>query len=225
MKKTLLIATALAGLAIGAGPGMPAFAQGMDRTDRTDRDRGDRMPPSANQIVDHADARIARFKAELRLTPEQSKNWDSLQNALHDIAVARADRWVAMRDKMREEREKARAEANRPRDQSAQTDPNAPAGSSPSRDQTGSVDDTRRGPNEINRIRQMADEMSQRATDARKIADAAQPLYDSLDDRQRRQFARFIRESAAADRDMMGEMRDMMERRGRGWDRDRDWRH
>lgn len=221
MKKTLLIATALAGLTIAASPGMPAFAQGMDRMDRTDRmDRGDRMGPTANQIVDHADARVARFKADLRLTPDQSKNWDALQAAFHDIAVARADRWTAMRDKMREEREKARAEANRPRDQSAQTDPNAPAGSQ-SRDQTGTVDDMRRGPNEIDRIRSMADEMSQRANDARKIADAAQPLYNSLDDRQRRRFAQFVREGALADRDMMEGMRGM-ERRGRGWDRDRD---
>ena len=56
--------------------------------------RGDndvRNPPTSNQIVDQADARIAALKANLRLTPDEDKNWGTFQSALQDIAVKRAD--------------------------------------------------------------------------------------------------------------------------------------
>jgi hypothetical protein len=43
--------------------------------------------------------------------------------------------------------------------------------------------------NFLERMRQEADVMSEMAADRKTIADAAQPLFDSLDDRQRQRFA------------------------------------
>jgi hypothetical protein len=65
----------------------PSSAVAHDR-----RDRDEMCRQTANQILDVADARIARFKADLRLTPDQSKNWGAVQTALHDMEQRRADR-------------------------------------------------------------------------------------------------------------------------------------
>jgi len=40
---------------------------------------------STNQISDQVDARIARIRADLRLTPEQEKNWTGFESAMRDI--------------------------------------------------------------------------------------------------------------------------------------------
>ena len=49
------------------------------------RDRWDRAELSANQINDQFAARAARIKADLRLTPEQAKNWPAVESAVKDI--------------------------------------------------------------------------------------------------------------------------------------------
>ena len=46
------------------------------------RDRSDRAELSANQIIDQFAARTARIKADLRLTPEQAKNWPAVESAV-----------------------------------------------------------------------------------------------------------------------------------------------
>ena len=61
------------------------------------RDRSDRVELTANQIVAELDARVARIKADLRLTPEQEKKWPGFESAAHDISKTRADRQVAVR--------------------------------------------------------------------------------------------------------------------------------
>jgi zinc resistance-associated protein len=52
-------------------------------------------------------------------------------------------------------------------------------------------DDGKRDP--IERLRQRADTMSERAADLKKIADAVEPLYKSLDDGQKRRFTMLAR--------------------------------
>ena len=114
------------------------------------RDRSDRVELSANQIVAELDARIARIKADLHLTPEQEEKWSGFESAVHEISKERAGRQVARR-----------AERS---------------------DQKGSVDF-------IEQMRQAAVSMSERSIAEKQLADAAQPVYASLDDQQKRHFA------------------------------------
>ncbi len=114
-----------------------------------------RAAPTADQLVAQADARTARLKADLRLTPEQVKNWPGFESALHDIAKSRADRLVAFRAESAE------------------------------RKKSGDV---------IEHLNGLAKFLGERSTDLKKLADAAQPLYASLDEQQKRRFAnRLIR--------------------------------
>ena len=113
-------------------------------------DRGDRATLTANQIVAQTDANTAHIKADLRLTPEQEKNWSGLETALHDIGVKRADRLVAIR-----------TEHGRQKD-------------------SGDL---------IEYLNSRGKLLDERSADVKKLADAGQPLYASLDEQQKRQFA------------------------------------
>jgi hypothetical protein len=84
MRKAFLIVTASVAIAATSLAGS-ALAQNRG-------DRADRTAPTDNQIVAQEDARVAHIKADLRLTPEQEKNWSVLESALHDIGKNRADR-------------------------------------------------------------------------------------------------------------------------------------
>ncbi len=59
--------------------------------------QSDQTGPTDNQIANDVDARIAWLKAELRLTPDQEKNWPSLQTALHDYGIGQLKTLVAGR--------------------------------------------------------------------------------------------------------------------------------
>ncbi|WP_348643693.1 Spy/CpxP family protein refolding chaperone [Methylocystis sp. L43] len=148
---------------------LPSSSVAYDR-----RDRDEMCGRTANQIMDVADARIARFKAVLRLTPDQGKNWGAVQTALHDMAQRRADRML----KLREQRAAAMREAQRPdaKEGKAQDD------KVPDDQDWTTIDD----------MRMQADTLSARADDLRKIADATAPLYDSLNSSQRRRFGDFV---------------------------------
>ena len=74
MKKVLLIIAAAA-LIVGAAFTGSAIA-------RERGDRADRAAMTTNKIVAHT----ARIKADLRLTPEQEKNWPGLESALRTLA-------------------------------------------------------------------------------------------------------------------------------------------
>ena len=107
------------------------------------------MEVPANQTADQVDARVARIRADLRLTPEQENNWAGFESAMRDIGKTRADREV-----------KARA------DREQKKDP-------------------------IDIIEQMhrgAEVMSVRSAETKKLADAAQPLFASLNDQQKRRL-------------------------------------
>jgi hypothetical protein len=139
MKKVLLIVT-VAALISGAGVAGSAFAE----------NRADRAALTANQIVAEADAHAARVKADLRLTPEQEKNWPGFESALHDIDKTRADRVVAFQ-----------AEREQRKD----------------------------GGDVIQYLNDRAKFLGEHSTNVKKLADAAQPLYASLDDQQKKKFA------------------------------------
>ena len=53
-------------------------------------------------------------------------------------------------------------------------------------------------PDAIARLRQGADAMTTRAAGLKKLADAAEPLYKSLDDGQKRRFGMLLRMGGAA---------------------------
>jgi hypothetical protein len=119
------------------------------------RDRTERVALTANQIVAQEDVRIARIKADLRLTPDQEKNWPGLESALRDAGKARADRQVASQA-----------------DRAAQKE---------SRDL-------------IEYLTSRAKLLGERSADMKKLADAAQPLYASLDEQQKKRFANELME-------------------------------
>ncbi|MBV8848369.1 MAG: hypothetical protein JOZ16_02160 [Methylobacteriaceae bacterium] len=175
----------------------------------------DREPPTATQIGDQVDARIAKLKADLRLNDDQGKNWGSVQTALHDIGVNRANRYF--------QRDQPAADAQRdpnapppPRDPNAPSPPrdaNAPppprdANAAPSndpRDRDRDRDRDRyrsRMPDIVDYMRREADDLSGRASDLRKLADATGPFYGSLDDGQKRRFIEYLRNERNEDRGM-----------------------
>jgi hypothetical protein len=59
------------------------------------RDRSDRAELTANQITNDFAARTARIKADLRLTPEQEKNWPGFESAMSDMGKRYGDRQTA----------------------------------------------------------------------------------------------------------------------------------
>jgi LTXXQ motif family protein len=115
------------------------------------RDRSGRAELTANQITNDFAARIARIKADLRLTPEQEKNWSGFESAANDMGKRYADRQITM--------------------QADRTQQKAPA-------------------DVIEQLRNEAKFLSERSDDRKTLADAAQPLYASLNDQQKRQFAK-----------------------------------
>ncbi|AWM07517.1 Spy/CpxP family protein refolding chaperone [Bradyrhizobium symbiodeficiens] len=113
------------------------------------RDRSDPIELTAGQITDQAAARAAQMKADLRLTPEQEKNWSAFETAAVDMWKKQTEQRIAWRN----------AHAR----------------------QRGSVD-------LIDQMRSDADQQIDEANARKKLADAAQPLYSSLDDQQKRRF-------------------------------------
>ena len=144
MKKIyLLAAAAIAAISFADS----AIAQ-RDRGDRAAR--ADRGTLTASQMVAQEDARTARIKADLRLTPDQEKNWPGFETALHDLGKTRADRMVSFRTEREQRKEPIDVIAH---------------------------------------LTNRAAFLGDRAADMKKLADAAQPLYASLDEPQKKRFA------------------------------------
>ena len=125
---------------------------------------------SAQDRAAFVDAKIAAVHAGLQLTPDQEKNWPPAEAAVRDFAKQRIDRANARaseRDLRRAERDQKGAE-NRGPDQAETRDP-------------------------VARLRERADSMAATATSLKRIADAADPLYKSLDDGQKRRLATLTR--------------------------------
>ncbi len=154
-----------------------------------------RWQPSAADVGAFANARIAAIHAGLALNADQEKLWPPVETVLKDIAKRRTERF----EKFRAERQ-AQTPAQPPAQ--AQT----PAQPTP--------------PDPITRMRRGAEFMGERAADLKKLADAAQPLYEKLDDAQKRRFAMLLRSGM---QNRFARWRDRAEMRG---DDHRDgWRH
>ncbi len=150
-----------------------------------------RWQPSAADIGAFANARIAAIHAGLALNADQEKLWPPVEGVLKDIAKRRVERF----EKFRAERQ---AQAQPPAQTQTPAQPTLP--------------------DPITRMRRGAEFMGERAADLRKLADAAQPLYEKLDDAQKRRFTMLLR-SGMQGRHMR--WRDRAEMRGE----DRDFRH
>ncbi len=114
---------------------------------------------SAEDRAAMADAKIAAVHAGLKLSADQEKLWPPVESAVRDLVKIRIDR-AKEREKTREAREAA-----------------ANNGAEPQR------------PDPVTRLRNRADRMAATATALKKIADAADPLYKTLDDGQKRRLA------------------------------------
>jgi hypothetical protein len=164
MRKTLLWAAALATSATFA---VPSFAQSPipDYQATTPKDKSDaREGPTVNQLTAIDDARIARLKADLSLTPDQEGYWSKLETALKSISKRRADHFVARWNEERDARDKG--------DKDKRAEQMTP----------------------IERMRRTAEGMSMQAADIKSVADAAEPIYDKLDEGQRRTLDTGLRE-------------------------------
>jgi hypothetical protein len=77
----------------------------------TARDRSERVELTAGQIADQAAARAAQLKADLRLTPDQDKNWSGFQAAIVDVWTKQGERrsdWRNARAKQQADNQAAR---------------------------------------------------------------------------------------------------------------------
>jgi len=163
MKQALAVTFALS--LTGASLALAQQGPGQQGPAQQGPELGDmRWRPNAEDAAAFTDARIAGLKAGLKLTPEQEKNWPAVETAIRDLAKDRADRM-----KVRMERMAALREARR------------------------GGDNTQSGPDTIARLRQGADAMTTRAANLKKLADAAEPLYKSLDEGQKHRFGMLLR--------------------------------
>lgn len=119
-----------------------------------------RVQLSAQDRAAIADARIAAVRAGLALTPDQEKLWPPVEQAIRDFAKLRIDRANALMQAKKEKKESKKDDAQK---------------------QQAAVD-------QVARLREQADRMAQTAAALKKIADAADPLYKTLDDGQKRRL-------------------------------------
>src|SRR5271157_5885638 len=106
------------------------------------------------------DAKLAGLKAGLRLKPDQEKLWGPFEAAVRAAAQMRMQHMMGRMDMMR-----------------GMMGP----------DMAGGEEGEPGSP--VDRLEAMADRMAEGAAALKKIADAAKPLYASLDDTQKRLFA------------------------------------
>jgi LTXXQ motif family protein len=145
MRKSLFVVATLA--ALGALIAVPAVAQ---------KAKSDR--PTANQIVAVDDARLAKLKADLRLTSEQESGWGKLESSLKDGSKRRADRMVARWEK-------------------------------------DDADDPRNPPTPGERMRRAAEVLRAQSDELKATADAVDPLWSKLDERQKRTLSAYLDQS------------------------------
>jgi hypothetical protein len=168
----MFLATAVA----VAGSAVAGSAIAQDHGGRWERvarsDRSDRSALTAHQLAAEADVSIARMKADLRLTADQEKNWSGMETALRDIGQRRAERAVAFRaEGAKQDGKQDGVKQEGAKQESAKQD---------------SSDDF------IASLSRASVSLSERSADMKKLADAAQPLYVSLDAQQKRRFSQAL---------------------------------
>ena len=138
---------------------------------------------SAQDRSAFVDAKIASVHAGLQLTPDQDKMWPPVEAAVRDFAKQRIDRANARAS----ERDLRRAE----RDQKGPDQKGLDEKGAGDRGPDQAAPQMNRDP--VARLRERADTMAATATGLKRIADAADPLYKSLDDGQKRRLATLTR--------------------------------
>lgn len=143
-------------------------------------------PPSMHSMdqwaADHAallDAELAGLKAGLKLTPDQEMLWAPFETAVREAAKLRMEHMHGMMERM---------DKMRSMDMGADMNMDEGHPMSP-----------------IDRLDMMATHLMQAGTALKKVADAAKPLYASLDNSQKRIFGFLAREMM-----MMGHGHGMM---------------
>jgi hypothetical protein len=128
--------------------------------------------PADNQIANDVDARIAQLKSSLRLTADQEKNWSGVQTALHDFGILQFKRRTddGMRRYNRHDRYDRYDRYDRRDDRASQNE----------------------RPDDIALMRKKADRLTEKAESLKTLANAAEPLYRVLDDRQKQKLMRFM---------------------------------
>jgi hypothetical protein len=121
----------------------------------------DRGRPNIEDMRAFADARLAALHAGLGLTPDQEKNWPAFEQAAREMAKLRLDRISAAINARRDD---ARRDDSRRDRQPQSADP-------------------------ADRMHQRAAALTETGAALKKVADAIDPLYKSLDDGQKRRFA------------------------------------
>ncbi|MBB5047824.1 hypothetical protein HNR60_002581 [Rhodopseudomonas rhenobacensis] len=185
MRKALIL---LASAAVITGSTLSAEAR--DRY----RDRDDRPEQTTNQLVNEAAVHTARIKVDLHLTADQEKNWPAFESALADLNKRRIDRVMAMRADRKtagdERREASDDRRNQNDDRRATNDDRRATNDDRT---TGSAARTTGDENNVlDAINRDADRRIERANDWKKLTEAARPLYDSLDQQQKRRFAEIL---------------------------------
>jgi hypothetical protein len=153
----------------------------------------DRGRPNIEDMRAFAEARLAALHAGLGLTPDQEKNWPAFEQAAREMAKLRLDRIGAAINARRED----------------------------SRRDDGSRDRQPQFGDPSDRLHQRAAAMLEGGAALKKVADAIDPLYKSLDDGQKRRFAMLQRMLRPGDGGQQG--RELRDRDGRdGSERGRD---
>jgi hypothetical protein len=118
------------------------------------------------------DAGLAGLRAGLKLTPDQDKLWPSFEAAIRDAAKLHMDQMKSMMDHA----------------QMGGIPPHTPDADHKDMSQK---DISQAGPtvSPVDRLDAMAQHMSTQGAALKKVVDAAKPLYDSLDDSQKRLFS------------------------------------
>jgi hypothetical protein len=113
------------------------------------------------------DARIAAVHAGLKLSADQEKLWPPVESAVRDFAKLRIDRANARMNA-------GPGDAGKDTSKDTSKDANKDAG---------------KQEDPVARLRQRAEDMGATSTALKKIADAADPLYKTLDEGQKRRLA------------------------------------
>ena len=121
------------------------------------------------------DAKLAGLKAGLKLTADQEKLWPPFETAVRDAAKLRMEQMSSMIERMQKMREMMMQGMGH----SGATNGMAAPGEAVS---------------PVDRLEQAGRRLSERGAAITKVADAAKPLYASLDDSQKRRFALLGRE-------------------------------
>jgi LTXXQ motif family protein len=172
MRRILLPLTALTvcvfALAAPAASDEPSGPMGMERMQRWATDHEALL-----------DAKLAGLKAGLKLTSDQDKLWPPFESAVRDAAKLHMEHMKSMMEHMQKMHEMMESmQKSEEKKSEGMNETTAPG-------QTMSP---------VDRLEAIGQRMSEHGAAITKVADAAKPLYASLDDSQKRLFAVLGRE-------------------------------